>query len=100
MKVSVMAKLSLSAVLLVAALAMPAGAEDALMWQLHPYALTAADAASINARRPADWSPSHVSAGDVFTIDEQGLIHIMSMAAAVGGGLMIIEDLEPQATDQ
>jgi hypothetical protein len=68
--------------------------------QLHPYELTAADAAAINARRPPDWSPMHVSAGDVFTIDEQGLIHIPTIAPAVGGGLIYIDDIAQKAIDR
>ena len=55
--------------------------------------LTAAEAAAINARRPSDWSPHHLAAGDVFVIDRDG-IHIPTIAANYGS-YVIIEDLEP-----
>jgi hypothetical protein len=72
--------------LLVAALAMPA-----------------ADAAAINARRPVDWIPYRVSAGDVFSIDGYGLIHLPTMGLGdpkLGIEWTFIEDLEPQAAAQ
>ena len=85
---------TIAAALLLVAFATPASAQ-----QTQPYALTAADAAAINARRPPDWSPSHVSAGNVFTIDARGLIHIPT-TELVGNDTAFLEDLEPQATNQ
>jgi hypothetical protein len=96
-----MIKRTILALAALVALAAPAAAQDALMPQVHPYALTAADAAAINARRPADWIPYRVTAGDLFAIDGYGLIHIPTMGPAdpsVGIEAAFIEDLEPRAT--
>jgi hypothetical protein len=66
--------------------------------ELTPYTLTAADAVAINARRPADWNPYRVSAGDVFAIDKFQLLHVPSFSPDGLGGFVAIEDLEPIAT--
>lgn len=82
------------AILLALAIAAPslACADD----YLKPYTLTAADAAAINKRRPGDWIP-RVTAGDVFAVDKDGLVHIPTMAAGTQGGWVAIEDLQPKA---
>jgi hypothetical protein len=66
---------------------------------LKPYVLNAADAKTINARRPPDWQP-HVKATDRFAIDADGLIHIPTMAPiGPGHSLMATEDLELRACE-
>jgi len=84
-------------------LVLPASAQDqqARVAQTHPYELTAADAAAINLRRPADWIPYRVSDSDVYAIDGYGLIHIPTLAPAdpySGVETVFLEDLEPRAT--
>ena len=54
------------------------------------HVLTAAEAAAINARRPSDWSPHHLVAGDVFVIDRDG-IHIPTSAVVPSPTLYGIE---------
>lgn len=73
----------------------PLGAQPADT--LAPYTLTEADAAAINLRRPPSWSPSHVSAGDVFEIDLWGNIIIPSLErrSCADCAEFMIEDLEP-----
>ena len=61
---------------------------------LKPYTLTAADAAAANARRPDDWVPHRVTAGDVFAIDGYHLIHIPTVIPTKEGGEAAFVDLE------
>jgi hypothetical protein len=80
--------------------AAPAMAQTAVPapYTVKPYQLTAADAAAINARRPTDWIPYHVSAGDIFRINSMGAILIPTIAPATDGSEVAFEDLEPIAT--
>jgi hypothetical protein len=64
-------------------------------YTVKPYQLTADDAAAINARRPADWIPYHVTAGDIFRIDSMGSILIPTIAPTADGAETALEDLEP-----
>jgi hypothetical protein len=80
---------------LLCGLALAIGAAPAWAQDGTPYTLTEADAVAINARRPPEWNPHHVSAGDVFEIDTLGLIHIPSTSPTADGGEWTIEDLEP-----